>query len=167
METLLELLFQYVPPPAGLLVICMPFTIGGSTKGKKVQYPGYQFPKDNGLRALGYLKDWSNYLLVTTVVVLGWVVKGEIDKWIIPEMKSWCVWSFGLSLVFGILTLALIPLVTEIYKGGESIYDVRPHFDIFGGGSGVSRFRIKHACRPQHLLFIAGVFLFIIGSKAL
>lgn len=152
-------IFQYLAPPALLLGICVPLTLGKPSKNRKLEYPETQ-----GLKALSHLKDWSNYLLITTVAILGWIATGPAHSWPSSTLKWWCMWSFALSLVFGIFTLALIPLVTEIYKGGKSIYTVYPHFDLLGGGSGTRRIRIKHLCRPQHVLFIIGIFLFLIGS---
>jgi hypothetical protein len=59
--------------------------------------------------ALTAFKDWSNYLLVTTVGLLAWV--GEHT-----QLNLWRSVSIGLlclSAVCGIFTLALVPLVRE------------------------------------------------------
>jgi hypothetical protein len=120
--------------------------------------------------ALAALKDWSNYLLITTAGLLAWV--GEHTQ------QSHCrTASIGLlcfSVVFGIFTLALVPLVRENIarapvKGAdsnpESIYDVKPEFRLFFGDSCmIKKLRIKHVCWPQHAAFILGVVFYSIAS---
>jgi len=62
------------------------------------------------LSALSSFKDWSNYLLVTTVAALGWVATSHEPGGI---LRALIIGFLGSSIVFGIFTLALIPLVTE------------------------------------------------------
>jgi hypothetical protein len=103
-------------------------------------------------KALEFFKDWSNYLLVTTVAALGWVASGT-TTFTSHSVKPWCVWLFALSVVFGIFTLALIPLVQE-QRGREkthvSNYDVDAQF--WGG-----HLRLIQVCFAQHVLFIFGI----------
>ena len=64
---------------------------------------------DAKTKALEFFKDWSNYLVVATVAAAGWVATGNIDlssAWV----RAVCILAFSLSIAFGILTLALIPL---------------------------------------------------------
>jgi len=63
-------------------------------------------PTEQHVKSLDSFKDFSNYLLVTTVAALGWVAS---DSRVVesPTIEVWC---FALSIVFGIFTLALIPL---------------------------------------------------------
>lgn len=81
------------------------------------------------VESLKSFKDWSNYLLVTTVASLGWVASEKGPK--LPnDLLFWIVWSLALSIVFAILTLA--PLVAEkITDDTSSIYDVRASFHPF------------------------------------
>ncbi len=62
--------------------------------------------------ALQTFERWSNYLLVTTVAATGWIASKNLE--ISPTMKNASLWCFGVSIVFGILTLAL-----EIFNGGR------------------------------------------------
>ena len=62
---------------------------------------------DQKLKALDAFKDWSNYLLVTTVAELGWTSTKK-DLFYLPSLKSLAIGSFALSIVFAILTLALV-----------------------------------------------------------
>jgi len=126
--------------------------------------------------ALTAFKVWSNYLLVTTVGLLAWV--GELT-----QLNLWRATSIGLlcfSAVFGIFTLALVPLVreeiaqapvidarSELKSRPQSIYDVNPEFRLFYGDLCMIRgTRLKHACWPQHAAFIAGVVFYSVASIA-
>jgi hypothetical protein len=105
------------------------------------------------LKALGSFKDWSNYLLVTTVAALGWATsKGNrIDSDLV-------VWCFAISAVFGILTLAVIPVVAEeIREDTKSIYDVEATFRLFWMWGDELRTSLKWVCWPQHVSFIIGI----------
>lgn len=119
---------------------------------------------EQGLKALEFLKDWSNFLLVTTVAALGWVANRETNP-ATGCLKRWCIASFALSIAFAIFSLALIPLVTENIKPGfGSIYDVRPSFDVFYVFFRVSCLRLKHVCWLQHFFFLLGILLFTIAA---
>jgi len=112
--------------------------------------------------ALAFFKDWSNYLLLTTVAALGWVASGDIafsSAWV----RAVCIFSFALSIAFGILTLALIPLVQEQRKlGHQSNYDVVVEYQLTPGWHGLCR--LKSLCFPQHILFLLGVTAFALGG---
>lgn len=112
--------------------------------------------------ALAHFKDWSNYLLVTTVAALGWVATKDAPLFWQPWMKIACIWSFALSAVCGIFTLALIPLVAEQQGETESFYKVKAKFKLFGARS----LYMKQVCFPQHFLFIVGVVIFAVGVSA-
>jgi len=113
------------------------------------------------LRALEAFKDWTNYLLVTTVAALGWVstkqptctLPGQANCVSQDMVRVACIWSFALSILFAILTLALIPPVAELIDGTQSIYKVKWH------GWGLDN-RLTYYCFPQHLLFLIGVMLY-------
>jgi hypothetical protein len=106
------------------------------------------------LKALSAFKDWSNYLLVTTVAAIGWTTSEHVC-FASPTLKATCVIFLALSVVFAILTLALIPHVGEdLREGDKSIYSVRWH-----GWMG-SRFELMDFCFWQHLLFLLGVLVY-------
>jgi len=109
--------------------------------------------------ALGVFKDWSNYLLVTTVAAAGWVGSDKVA--LEPPMLQVAVmWCLGLSAVFGILTLALIPLVAEQKDPNASIYQCEVTFHVVKEWHAY----LTMACRPQHILFMIGIVLFCVGS---
>jgi hypothetical protein len=124
-------------------------------------------------KPIEYFKDWSNYLLVTTVAALGWVATKE--SVFISVSPSWvrqlCITCFALSVVCGIFTLALIPLVAEELplvveqrkregKDNTSFYDVAGKFKLIGD----RQLHLKCVCFPQHVLFILGVLIYAGGT---
>ena len=127
-----------------------------STGGNVMSEPG----SDKLTKALNFFKDWSNYLLVTTVAALGWVGKGA--EFSSHSLKLWCIWLFALSVVFGIFTLALIPLVQEQRTTQGSNYDVDAQFRVLFW---TRRLRLKRVCLPQHVLFLAGIIVYAWGTK--
>jgi len=120
-------------------------------------------PMDRKVKALDYFKDWSNYLLVTTVAALGWVSK-EVGIFHMPWLRYICIASFALSIIFAILTLALIPHVSEqITDNVTSIYDVEvEHY--FIRKKKKYHHHLRDACFPQHVLFLIGILAFAIGT---
>jgi hypothetical protein len=98
-------------------------------------------PKDPLTSALGFLKHWTNYLLVTTVPALGWVA---LSTGLVGRLQIFCIWCLTLSIIFGIFTLALIRLDQEQRSTISSNYDVRA--ELWAGS-----FRLIYVCVPQHL----------------
>jgi hypothetical protein len=114
------------------------------------------------LASLGYFKDWTNYLLVTSVAALGWVAKGDalVTGWALT-----CTISFlCVSIVFAILTLAVIPLVGERLRDGISIYSTRATFKLLWLWGPEFSAGLKSFCWPQHVFFLAAVIVFSAGS---
>ena len=114
------------------------------------------------VKVLGFFKDWTNYLLVTTVAALGWIA----TKPLIPDggALKWTIGFLCLSIVFAILTLALIPLVGEKLTAGTSMYDVKAKFTIFWLWGPEAEAKLKWVCWPQHIFFLAGIITFSVGS---
>ena len=117
---------------------------------------------DQALEALKSFKDWSNYLLVTSVAALGWVATRNAD---LPE------WAFVMtvallagSVVFAIFTLAFIPLAAEKTDAAHSFYSAKPEFRPIPLLPKVNTLTIKWVCWPQHVLFIFGIVTFAVGS---
>src|SRR6267378_437855 len=106
--------------------------------------------------AMANFKDWTNYLLVTTVAALGWVSTQSPD--VLARICSGCL---ALSVVAGIFTLAMIPLVTErLRDDSKSIYEVEGTFTIWWMRGPLQSARLKHFCWPQHVLFLVGIALY-------
>jgi hypothetical protein len=112
-------------------------------------------------QALKFFKDWSNYLLVATVAALGWTAEKSGITGL--QLKFYCVAALGVSVVFGILTLALIPLVQEQREDQNiSNYEVPVHFWFWPEAwPGV---RLTWICTPQHVFFIIGIAIYVYAA---
>jgi hypothetical protein len=109
------------------------------------------------LKALEFFKDWSNYLLVTTVAALGWVATANRAT-LSPWATCLVILFFGLSIAFGIFTLALIPVVAEsITEDTKSFYEVSAGFNLILDFNTPWSVKLKWVCWPQHVLFLAGI----------
>ena len=116
---------------------------------------------DTKSSALEHFRAWSNYLLVTTVAALGWVTTQQPDM--VVGLRIGSTTAFAASIVFGIFTLALIPLVEEQRGRDESIYQAKVRATPLLI-SKWPRMKLKYACWPQHVLFLVGTVLYTIGS---
>ncbi len=118
---------------------------------------------DHLLKAVEYFNTSNNYLILITVVALGWVV--EHPAGVHESLKDAVVLCMGLSTVFGLFTMGLLPSVAETLTGTtESIYDVRGQFRTFVIGGRSHSLPLKAVCWPQQVLFIAGIILYAIGN---
>ena len=112
------------------------------------------------IKALEFFKDWSNYLLVTTVAAIGWVAEHPAEG-----CRTRSLWCFAISVAFGIFTLALVPLVAEEVDERTSIYSVTPSYARWNPVRLLCiPFRITFLCMPQHLFFLAGIALYVISA---
>lgn len=98
--------------------------------------------------------------MITTVAALGWVATKDV-QFISPWLRGGCIGTFALSIVFGIFTLALIPLVGEQRTKEPSFYDVRAKYKLFGHERDSL---LKHFCLPQHIFFLVGILLYAAGT---
>ena len=131
-------------------------------------------PTEN--KALEHFKDWSNVLLATTAAGVGWLAEQKQPDWnsdffatVRHASHIFALWSFAASALFGIFTLALIPLVAEQQRqqNAASFYDVVASFQFLGHDTFYGckcELRIKQVCFPQHVLFIAGLLLYALSA---
>ena len=106
--------------------------------------------------AIASFKDWTNYLLVTTVAALGWVSTQPSD--LLAKICSGCL---ALSIIAGIFTLAMVPLVTERLRDDpKSIYEVEGKFTLWPKGGCEYSMRLKPFCWPQHVVLLVGIVLY-------
>ena len=129
--------------------------------------------KKDLLLALGFFKDWSNFMLVTTVAALGWTAKVETTNAGCRCLQMTSMTLFALSIAFAVFTLALVPLIAEKIAGGgvNSIYEVEAKFyvlpDFFPRTltDGLPReLKLKSMCWLQHVLFLLGVAFYALWS---
>jgi hypothetical protein len=100
-------------------------------------------PSDAQAKALEFVNSASSYVLLATIALLGWVASGV---------------EFSND-AFGVATLALIPLVQEARRPGQSNFEVDARFMLLGQRGA----RLKSALLPQYLLLLAGLILYVIG----
>ena len=118
---------------------------------------------DHLLKAVEYFKDSNNFLLMLSVVALAWVV--EHPGGLHESLQNAVVLCMGLSVVFGLFTMGLLPLVAETLSGTtESIYDVRGEFRTFVLGGRNHSLPLKAVCWPQQVLFLTAVMIYAIGN---
>jgi hypothetical protein len=120
-------------------------------------------PVDQQLKALEFFKDWTNYLLITTVAALGWVSTQQA-AFSTASLRHFCIWCLAVSIVFAIFTLALIPLVAEqVRTETKSIHSVKvKYYPIWVWLP--FRTNLKVFCCPQHVFFLVGVVLYALGT---
>jgi hypothetical protein len=114
-------------------------------------------PSDAQAKALEFVNSASSYVLLATIALLAWVASGvEFSN---DGLRLASMMCLTLSVVFGVATLALIPLVQEARRPGQSNFDVEARFMLFGHRGA----RLKSALLPQYLLLLAGIVLYVCG----
>ena len=112
---------------------------------------------DAQTKALEFINSASTYVLLATIALTAWVASGvEFSSEVLRLSAMACL---TLSAVFGIATLALIPLIQEARRPGQSNFEVEARFLLFGRRSS----RLKAVLLPQYLLLLAGLILYVIG----
>jgi hypothetical protein len=112
---------------------------------------------DAPTKALEFANRAGCYALVATLALLAWVASGvEFSN---DDLRLIAMLCLTISLVFGAATLALIPLVQEQRRPGQSNFDVDARFSLAGRRS----LRLKAVMLPQYLLLLAGVIAFVAG----
>jgi hypothetical protein len=114
-------------------------------------------PSDAQAKALEFINSASSYVLLATIALLAWVASGvEFSNDGLRVASMACL---TLSVVFGVATLALIPLVQEARRPGQSNFEVEARFMLFGRRGA----RLKSALAPQYLSLLAGLIFYVIG----
>lgn len=117
-------------------------------------------PVDPQTKALEFVNQASCLVLIATIALLAWVASGvEFSN---DSLRFGAMGCLTLSVVFGVGTLTLVPLVQETRRPGQSNFDVAPSFLLFGRRSA----RLKTALLPQYALLLAGIILYVIGMIA-
>jgi hypothetical protein len=114
-------------------------------------------PNDAQTKALEFVNQGSSYALLATVALLAWVASGvEFSN---QGLRLTAMACLTLSVANGIATLALIPLVQEARRPGQSNFEVDARYWLFGPRSS----RLKATLLPQYLLLLAGIVLYVVG----
>jgi hypothetical protein len=114
-------------------------------------------PTDAQTRALEFISHAACYTLIATIALLAWVASGvEFSSEGLRLASMTCL---TLSVVFGVGTLALIPLIQEARRPGQSNFDVDARFLLFGPRSS----RLKATLLPQYALLLIGLVFYVVG----
>ncbi|MGD0025854.1 MAG: hypothetical protein ABSC37_14750 [Xanthobacteraceae bacterium] len=114
-------------------------------------------PADAQTKALEFVSNASSYTLLATIALLAWVASGvEFSN---DSLRLASMACLTMSVVFGVGTLALIPLVQEARRPGQSNFDVEARFLLFGRRSS----RLKAVMLPQYVLLLVGLILYVVG----
>jgi hypothetical protein len=114
-------------------------------------------PADAQTKALEFISRTANYSLVATIALLAWVASGVAFS--SEGLRLASMACLTLSVVCGVGTLVLVPLVQEARRPGQSNFDVEVRFLFFGRRTS----RLKTAMLPQYLLLLLGLVLYVIG----
>jgi len=114
-------------------------------------------PPDAQTKALEFVNQACSYTLLATIALLAWVASGvEFSN---QGLRLAAMACLTVSIVYGVATLALIPLVQEARRPGQSNFDVEARYWLFGRRAS----RLKAVMLPQSLLLIVGVIFYVVG----
>jgi hypothetical protein len=112
---------------------------------------------DPHTKALEFVNQASSFVLIATIALLAWVASGvEFSS---DGLRFGAMGCLTLSIVFGVGTLTLIPLIQESRRPGQSNFDVAPSFVLIGRRSA----RLRTVLLPQYALLLAGIILYVVG----
>lgn len=114
-------------------------------------------PADPQTKALEFVNQTSGLVLIATIALLAWVASGV--EFANDGLRFGAMGCLTLSVVFGVGTLTLIPLIQEARRPGQSNFDVAPSFALLGRRSA----RLRTVMLPQYALLLAGIILYVIG----
>jgi hypothetical protein len=114
-------------------------------------------PADPQTKALEFVNQACSFVLIATMALLAWVASGV--EFASDTLRFGAMGCLTLSVVFGVGTLTLIPLIQEARRPGQSNFDVAPSFILFGRRSA----RLKAVLLPQYALLLAGIILYVTG----
>jgi hypothetical protein len=114
-------------------------------------------PPDAQTKALEFVAQGCIFTLVVTVALLAWVASGVDFSNEIPRIGA--MLCLTLSVVYGVASLALIPLVQEGRRPGQSNFEVDARYVLFGRRS----LRLKSVLLPQYVSLLLGIGFYIAG----
>lgn len=114
-------------------------------------------PPDAHTKALEFVNQTACFALLATIALLAWVASGvEFSN---QGLRLAAMACLMMSIIYGIGTLTLIPLVQEARRPGQSNFEVEARYSFFGRRTS----RLKAVMLPQYVLLIVGLILFIAG----
>jgi hypothetical protein len=114
-------------------------------------------PPDTHTKALEFVNQACTFALIATIALLAWVASGV--EFANQGLRLAAMACLTMSTVYGIASLALIPLVQETRRPGQSNFEVEARYVLFGRRSS----RLKSVMLPQYILLLAGLILYVAG----
>jgi hypothetical protein len=114
-------------------------------------------PPDVQTKALEFVSQGCIFTLIVTIALLAWVASGVDFSNEVPRVGA--MLSLALSVVYGVAALAVIPLVQEGRRPGQSNFEVDARYSLFGRRS----LRLKSVLMPQYMLLLLGIGFYIAG----
>jgi hypothetical protein len=114
-------------------------------------------PPDVHTKALEFVHQGCIFTLIVTIALLAWVASGVDFSNEVPRVGA--MLCLTLSVVYGVASLALIPLVQESRRPGQSNFEAEARYSLFGRRS----LRLKYVLMPQYVLLLAGVIFYVAG----
>lgn len=114
-------------------------------------------PPDAHTKALEFVHQAASYTLLATIALLAWVASGvEFSN---QGLRLAAMACLMMSIIYGVASLALIPLIQEARRPGQSNFEVEARYALFGRRTS----RLKAVMLPQSVLLIAGLILYLVG----
>jgi hypothetical protein len=114
-------------------------------------------PPDAHTKALEFVNQTCTLTFLATIALLAWVASGV--EFASQGLRLASMACLTMSIVYGVASLALIPLIQEMRRPGQSNFEVDAPYALFGRRSS----RLKSVMLPQYLLLIAGIVLYVAG----
>lgn len=114
-------------------------------------------PPDAQTKALEFIAHGCIFILIATIALLAWVASGVDFGNEIPRIGA--MLCLALSVVYGVASLTLIPLVQESRRPGQSNFEVAARYFLFGRRT----LRLKSVLMPQYILLLLGIGFYIAG----
>lgn len=114
-------------------------------------------PPDAHTKALEFVHQACIFTLIATVALLAWVASGV--EFANADLRLATMGALLLSALYGVASLAVIPLVQEARRPGQSNFEAQARYALFGRRS----LRLKSVLLPQYLLLMGGLVLYVVG----
>jgi hypothetical protein len=114
-------------------------------------------PPDAQTKALEFVHQTVSHALLATIALLAWVASGV--EFANQGLRLAAMACLTISIIYGVATLSIIPLVQEARRPGQSNFEVEARYSLFGRRAS----RLKAVMLPQFILLITGIILYVVG----
>lgn len=114
-------------------------------------------PPDVHTKALEFVNQACIVTLIATIALLAWIASG-VD-FANQGLRVATMACLLISIVYGVASLTLIPLIQEARRPGQSNFEAQGRYSLFGRRTS----RLKSVLMPQYVLLIVGLVLYVAG----